>query len=98
LPKGCLSPNAYYTKYFEGYFRDGVIDEFDIIFAVETHPSSDLFGLFIDKVAPKISTGSAYKFKTTFAFVYPIEFEHVELCMADLALISLVAFVDALVD
>ena len=80
------------------YFGDGIVYEFDVVFAVEADPSSDLFSLFVDKVALKISAWSANEFKAAFAFVYPVEFEHVEFCMADLALAGLIAFVDALID
>lgn len=73
------------------------MDEIDVIFAVETDTSLDLLGLLVDKKSLEVTAWCAYEFEAALTFVYPIKFEHVELSMADLALVSLIAFVDALV-
>lgn len=81
----------------EIYLGDCVIDELYIVFAVETHSMATLVAILVDDKAFEIATGIADEFETAFAFVDAVEFEHVELSAAELALIGFVAFVDAFV-
>lgn len=96
--KGYLFPTSYGTTYLSKYFRNCIVDDLNIIFAIQTDSSLYLFGLLVNEQSSKVTTRSAYKFKTTFAFMNPIKFEHIELCMADLAFVCLITFVDTFIN